>query len=98
MSATAGLAILLQSCAAAEVFALLVSTCTFGDVIVAVLPARGARLSKILGFPVYGFRLDPRIFGSGVGGVGSFFFGTVTMFVLSAAFGVSVVDDDGLLL
>ena len=42
-----------------EVLALIVPTFTFGDVIVAVLPARGVGLSKILGLPMDGSKFDP---------------------------------------
>ena len=50
-----------------EVFALRVSTFSFGDVIVAAFPVRGGGLSKILGLPWMASSLTPRSFGSGVG-------------------------------
>ena len=57
-----------HSCAVVEfLHSLLFPTFTFGDVIIAELPARGVGLSKILGSS-----LTPRIFGLGVGCVGSF--------------------------
>ena len=42
------------------------------DVLVAILPARGVGLCKILGLPMDNLKLDPRIFKSGVGSVRSF--------------------------
>ena len=53
-----------------EGFALLVLTFTFGDTIVAIFPAASV-FAKSLGLPWVASSSTPRIFESGVGGVGS---------------------------
>ena len=90
--ATARLAMLLHSCTAVEVLALLVPTFTFGDVSVAVLPARGVGLRKILGFPLDGAKPDPANLRVGCGQCWELLL--VTIFALAAVFGVSVVAND----
>ena len=78
-----------------EVIALIVPTFIFVDVTVVVLPARGIDLRRVLGFTTDRFKLDPAHLGVGSGRCRDLVL--VTTFAI-AAFGVTIVDDDGPLL